>query len=234
MSSLKKLSDPDTDPTEVDAIIGAFVRQHENERLRKRWTNLLRQEGEKKAAAPPGTTKVRPLKAKRRWWLVAAAILLVSLLTVPLLWPSAASGADLLAEDRAAITLITYRSAVGLDTSPDSLRRVAIALFAGGDLQAAARVGERLLASTAATAKDSLNLGLIYSKDGAYQEVVRLLQPMAEAAAGTYRTEARYWLAAAWLGQGRIAEGKELLTTIRPEDGQRFYRKAQALLRASW
>lgn len=227
-TTTEKLEDPNLNEEDQDAIVGAFVRQQENERLRKHWENLLKEKYQlsRQSTPPKRTATIRKIILPI---LAIAATFLLLLLFLPDFM--AKDGEQVLAANLAEITIEGARS--GLVTTTDSLRLQVRTTYLAGDFTTAAATGERLLSLPDATAEDRLNLGIAHLRAGNYAEAdqnfSRLIDPP-----GNFTTEARYFLGLSLLSSGGAEAGLAELRKIKEADGLSIYQKAQALIAASW
>lgn len=233
MSLKDKLSDPNPDPKEEDAIIGAFVRKQAREDLRARWTEQLDREhnvqrtvgpAEKTAPQPARGAKIRQLI----WGLAAAAaVALLLIVFVPAL--TAADLQQLAAKYQTESPLDNYRS--GGDTPLDSLRSVGAKQITAKKFTAAATTGTILLSQPGTSPEDLLFLGFADLNAGnanAAESSFRQLQQ----SGSVYRAEATFFLALSLIAQDQTAEARKELASIPREGSGTYFGKAQDLLDA--
>lgn len=227
-TTTEKLEDPNLNEEDQDAIVGAFVRQQENERLRKHWETLLKEKHQvvRQASPPKRSATIRkfifPILA------VAAALLLLFVLLPNLMTDN---GQELLAANLTEISIEGDRS--GLATDADSLRSQVRTAYLAGNYLAAATTGERLLALPEATEEDQLNLGISQLRSENYPQANQSFNQLL-ASPNSFTTEARYYLGLSLLSSGDTAAGLTELRKISEADGRSIYQKAQALIGASW
>ncbi len=224
-----KLQDPNLSEKEQDEIIGAFIKQQEDQRLRKRWEEKLSQEyGISKKTTPPRRAGATIRKIGLALAAVAASLLLLFAILPQF---SATDGQELLAAyvEEVKIDAVRDLATAGIDT----LRRAFATEFTGQRFAAAATVGERLIALPAATDEDVLNLGEAYLRDQQFSRADNLFQQLIDQNSA-YLTEARFNLALSLLSQQKTTEGLAELQKISAADGNRMYRAAQELLAADW
>lgn len=227
-STTDKLQDPNLSEEEQDAIIGAFVRQHENERLRKRWEEQLSTKHKVTRAGMPVKRK-----ATIRRLGVAVVAIAATLLLLFAVWPMFAQpdGGELLA---------AYVSEVNVDGTrgegefaEDAIRADFLEAFRSGDFKEATRDGENLLALPAFTAEDELNLGKAYLRNNQYDKANAIFRELT-GRGGEITADATYFLGLSLLRQGDTTAGLAELRNIKATDGKRLHGKAQKLLEADW
>ncbi|MEM9526353.1 MAG: tetratricopeptide repeat protein [Bacteroidota bacterium] len=229
MTTSEKLRDPNLSEEEEDAIIGAFVRRYENERLRERWQVKLKKEHGVVRKEIITTTK----PAKIRRLVLGLITVAASLLLLFIFWPSLQqqNGQELLAVYVADISLDATRS-----TNPDpadSLRRVQFSAFEAADYALAQSSGEILLQLPEATLEDRFHLALIQLKGGQIDAAKTSLQALIDEDT-LYRAEAQFHLGLALLLEGDKTTSLDKLRQIQASDGRELYEKAQTLLRQKW
>lgn len=145
MTTTNKFKDPNLTEEEQDAIIGSFVRQRENSKLKKRWTEKLASEHNTRRVETSGR---KPAKIRKISFLLlsAAAALLFLLVFLPGLMMD--NGKELLAANLSEITLNGSRGATGTEApaSDEALRIQFRDNFQAKDFAAAIELGEELLA----------------------------------------------------------------------------------------
>ncbi|WP_020569565.1 tetratricopeptide repeat protein [Neolewinella persica] len=224
----EKLEDPNLSEEDKDAIVGAFVRHQENERLRKHWETLLKEKHQvsRKATPPKRSATLRKLFLPV---LAIAATLLLLLVFLPDLM--AKNGEQMLAANLSEISIEGVRSES--TTTVDSLRDQVRTTYLAGDFSTAATTGERLLSLPSASTEDQLNLGVAHLRAGNYAQASQYFTGLIDPP-GNFTTEARYYLGLSLLSSGNTKAGLEELQKIRETDGGSIYQKAQALIDASW
>jgi len=223
-TNINKLRDPDLPEDEQDAIIGSFVRRHENERLRKRWEDILSTEHGVSKRAPADKRKA----VIRRIGFVIAAIaasLLIFLTVIPNLGQQ--GGEELLAAYVTELNVDNTRA--GGNTDEQVLRRRVADAYAAEDFPAAVAAAETLHQAPAATPEDELTLGKAYLRNGNYEQAGQTLRRLIGRATD-YSTEARYALGLSLLQAGKKAEAIAELQRIAEADGASVYEKAQRLI----
>lgn len=223
-STTDKLQDPNLSEQEQDAIIGAFVRRHENDRLRQRWEQKLSTEYgvRKQPSAKVRNATIRKISIAI---LAVAASLLLFFVVVPQL--NQPGGEELLAAYIAEVTIDNSRGTA--ETEAETLRRQVADAFNKEDYPAAVTAAERLALMAEARPEDALNLGKSYLLNNDHDAAQRVLRSLI-AEATVYTTEARYALSLSLLSQKKTAEALEVLKNIRSADGTRIYQKARSLL----
>lgn len=224
-----KLKDPNLSEDEQDAIIGAFVRQHENDRLRERWTEKLATDHNLTRAKGP--VKRKGIVRRMSFVVVAIAATLLLLLAV---WPTLATqdqGAELLA---AYVTEVNVDGTRGEgDFAEDAIRSDFLEDFRSGDFNAAVAHGENLLVLPAYTPEDELNLGKAYLRNGQYEKANTIFRGLTNRG-GVMDADATYYLGLSLLKKGAVAAGLVELRKITSTDGKRLNEKASKLLKADW
>lgn len=223
-----KLQDPNLSEEEQDAIIGAFVRQHENERLRKRWENKLATDHKLTRATGP----VKRKSVIRRLGVAVVAIA-ATLLLLFAVWPlfSQNEGTELLA---AYVTEVNVDGTRGEgEFAEDVTRADFLNAFRAGDFAAAIGHGENLLVLPAFTAEDELNLGKAYLRNDDFGKAVTIFRDLINRG-GNITADASYLLGFTLLEQGSTDAGLAELRKIEPSDGNDLYGKAQDFLKADW
>jgi hypothetical protein len=227
-TTTEKLEDPNLNEEDQDAIVGAFVRQQENERLRKHWETLLKEKHQvtRQASSPKRSATIRrfifPILT------VAAALLLLFILLPNLMTDN---GEELLAANLTEISIEGDRSGSGTDA--DSLRSQVRTAYLAGDFLAAAASGQRLLDLPEATEEDQLNVGISHLRSEDYLQANDSFKLLL-GASSNLKTEARYYLGLSLLSSGDTAVGLKELGKITEADGRNIYQKAQALIDARW
>lgn len=229
MTTSEQLKDPNLSEEEEDAIIGAFVRRYENERLRERWKVKLEKEhgvvreGVKKKAKPAITRRL----------VLGLIAMAASLLFLLVFLPS-------LQQDNGQELLAAYVSEISLDatrnTDPnlaDSLRRVQFKAFEAKDFALARSSGQTLVELSDATLEDRFHLALVELKGGQVATAKNQLQALIDEDT-LYRAEAQFHLGLALLLEGKMTDGFATLRQLKPTDGGDLYEKAQTLLRQKW
>lgn len=223
-STTNKLKDPNLSEPEQDAIIGAFVRRHENERLRQRWEQKLKSEH--------GVDKQLPVKNRAAVIrkisiaiLAVAASLLLFFIVIPQF--DQPGGQELLAAYVSEMSIDNSRGTAGTDA--ETLRQQVANNFNNGNYAGAVSAGENLAQSPEAQPEDALNLGKAYLRNGDYPLAERVLRQLADQPTD-YTTEARYTLGLCLLSQEKTAEAVAELKKINSTEGAKIYRKARALI----
>ncbi|MFK8162388.1 MAG: tol-pal system YbgF family protein [Lewinella sp.] len=227
-TTTEKLEDPNLNEEDKDAIVGAFVRHQENERLRKHWEGLLKEKHRVARPAPEPKRSATIRKFLLPVLSVAATLLLLFLFLPGML---AEDGDQLLAANLTEITIEGARS--GSMTTLDSLRFQVRKTYLAGDFSDAAATGERLLLRPDASPEDQLNLGVAYLRAGDYTLANQHFSGLISQS-GNFSTEARYFLGLSLLSSGDTETGLAELRKIQEKDGLKLYQKAQALIDARW
>lgn len=223
-STANKLQDPNLSEPEQDAIIGAFVRRHENGRLRQRW--------EKKLQAEHGVSKQNPTKKRTATIrkisiaiLAVAASLLLFLVVIPQL--NQPSGQELLASYVSEMSIDNSRGTAVTDA--EALRRQVANAFNNGNYAGAVSAAESLALSAEAGPEDALNQGKAYLSNGDFKLAEQVLSQLADQSTD-YTTEARFTLGLSLLSQERITEAVAELKKIGAADGAEIYQQARMLI----
>lgn len=223
-TTTNKLKDPNLSEQEQDAIIGAFVRRHENERLRKRW--------EHKLTTDHGISKQPPAKKRKaviRKISLAIAAIAASLLFFFTIFPllDQPGGDELLAVYVSEVSINNTRG--GADTDLEVLRRQVANAYNVSDFSAAVLAAESLVSTADASPEDELNLGKAYLRNGNYAQADQTLRRLIGKATD-FTTEARYTLGLSLFSAGKNAAAITELQLIKETDGAKIYRKAQELI----
>jgi len=226
-TTTEKLEDPNLNEEDKDAIVGAFVRHQENERLRKHWEGLLKEKH--RVARPAAALRSATIRKIILAIMAVAATLLLLFLFLPGML--AEDGEQLLAANLTEITIEGARS--GSVTTLDSLRRQIRKSYLAGDFSDAAATGEQLLSRTDASPEDQINLGVAYLRAGDYAAANKHFSTLIDQA-GNFSTEARFFLGLSLLSSGDTEAGLVELRQIQEKDGLKLYKKAQALIGARW
>lgn len=223
-STTNKLQDPNLSEPEQDAIIGAFVRRHENERLRQRWEQKLKNEHgvRKQIGDKTRTATIRKIGIAI---LAVAASLLLFFVVMPQM--NQPGGQELLAVYVSEISIDNSRGTASTDA--ETLRQQVANAFNNGNYTVAISAAESLVQSTEAQPEDALNLGKAYLRNGDYTSAERVLRRLADQPTD-YTTEARYTLGLSLLSQEKTAEAIEELKKISSTEGAKIYQKARALI----
>ncbi len=223
-STTNKLKDPNLSEPEQDAIIGAFVRRHENERLRQRWEEKLQTEHGvgKQIPAKKRLATIRKISISI---LAVAASLLLFLVVIPQL--TQPSGQELLAGYVAEMSIDNSRGTVETDT--ENLRQQVANAFNDKNYAGAVSAAESLALSTDAGPEDVLNQGKAYLGNGDFKLAEQVLRQLVDQPTD-YTTEARYTLGLSLLSQERTSEAVEELKKIGATDGAKIYEKARMLI----
>lgn len=229
MITTNKLKDPNLSEEEQDAIIGAFVRQRENQALRKRWVTKLSNEHGVSVPKKQQASSAVIRKITFAVLAIAASLLLVFALLPALSGPS---GEELLASYLDETNIQTSRGGIA-DNTADSLRTVFSTAFFREDYAAAITVGQQLTANPSAVANDTFNLGLSYLKAGDNSSAISSFKALLSTSSDL-ETEASFYLAVALLQDGKSTEALELLNTIKESDGLTIFNKAQDLINLNW
>ncbi len=232
MTTTNKFKDPNLTEEEQDAIIGSFVRQREDTKLKKRWTEKLAKEHNLNREV---TSRRNPAKIRKISFLLlsAAAALLFLIVFLPSLMME--DGNALLADNLSEITLNGSRSAAATEdpTSVEILRIQFRDNFQAGDFAAAAKLGEQLIALPAVTDNDRLNLGFAYLRASQFSEAEKTFRGLL-AVNSEFASEARYYLGGTLLAAGDTEAGLDELRKINAADGGRLLESAKELLDANW
>jgi tetratricopeptide (TPR) repeat protein len=223
-STTNKLKDPNLSEQEQDAIIGAFVRRHENELLRQRWEEKLVTEHGVSKQFPARKRSVTIRKIGIAIMAIAASLLLFFVVMPQLNQPR---GEALLATYISEISIDNTRGTTGTDVG--TLRRRVADAFNDGDYAAAVGAGESLAQLPDALPEDELNLGKAYLRNANFERAEQALRGLVEQATD-YTTEARYTLALSLLSQRKTTEAVAELRKISAADGAKIYQKARSLI----
>jgi len=223
-STTNKLQDPNLSEQEQDAIIGAFVRRHENERLRQRWEDKLTTEHGISKQPPAKKRKATIRKIGIALLAVAASLLVIFVIMPQLNQPT---GNELLAAYVSEISIDNSRGTARTDA--ETLRQQVANAFSDGNYTGAVSAAESLSQLTEAEPEDALNLGKAYLRSGDFSSAERALNQLLSQPTD-YTTEARYTLGLSLLSQQKTAEAVEELKKINATDGANIYRKARALI----
>jgi len=226
MTTTEKLHDLNLPKVEEDAIIGAFVRQYENGRTRKRWIGVLKQDyGVVRPVSASRSYQVRKLPFVASLLAIAASLLLLLTFLPGLQQPS---GTDLLAQQVSQITLETSRSTGDRDI--DRLRRDMKNAYQQAHYGIAITAGKQLVALPEATKEDLLSLGLAQLRSEDYSGANAQFRELLADNAQVFRAEAHYYLGLSLLLQGDTEDGLSYLRQISAADGHKLYGRARALL----
>ena len=232
MTTTNKFKDPNLTEEEQDAIIGSFVRQREDSKLKKRWTEKLAKEHNIKREE---TSRRNPAKIRKISLLLlsAAAALLFLVVFLPSLMME--EGNVLLADNLSEITLSGSRSAAAIEepTSVEILRVQFRDNFQAGEFATAVTLGEQLIALPAVTDTDRLNLGFAYLRASQFSEAEKTFRGLL-AVNSPFASDARYYLGQTRLAAGDTEAGLDELRKISAADGGRLLESAKELLDANW
>jgi len=223
-STTNKLQDPNLSEPEQDAIIGAFVRRHENERLRQRWEEKLQTEHGvgKQVVAQKRTATIRKISIAI---LAVAASLLLFFVVLPQL--NQPGGQELLAGYISEMSIDNTRGTAGTDA--ETLRQQVANAFNNGNYAAAVSAADSLAQLAEAQPEDALNQGKAYLLNGNFELAEQVLRRLADLS-NDYTTEARYALGLSLLRLERTTEAVVELKKISVTDGAKIYQKARVLI----
>jgi len=230
MTTTENFRDPNLSDDEQDAIIGAFVRQREDAKLRARWEKKLASEQQLSRKEKPVVRTMGKIRRLSFLLVGVAAALLFLVVFLPGLMVQ--NGEELLAENITELSLSGTRGATQA-TTPDDLRSQLLNNFQAGDFASAALAGERLMDLPEASEADRLNLGLAYLRAKRYEAAAGAFRRLVEGGS-IFRSEARYYLGLSLLAGGDTPAGLEQMRQITPADGGRIYDNAKELLGADW
>jgi len=232
MTTINKFTDSNLTEEEQDAIIGSFVRQREDTKLKNRWAEKLAKEHNIRRKE---TSRNNPAKIRKLYFLLlsAAAVLLFLLVFLPGLMM--ADGKELLATNLSEITLSGSRGATATDgpVSDEALRIQFRDNFQAGDFTTATELGEQLIALPATTDNDRLNLGFAYLRASQFPEAEETFRTLLSTNSD-FASEARYYLGISLLAAGDTKAGLDELRKITAADGSQLLESAKAYLDADW
>lgn len=229
MSIRNKLNDPNLSEEETDQIIGAFVRRHENDRLRKQYARKLK-DNYGISRGVPITEKFSKKPSHRSWWITAAAaavIILAVFAWSP--WQQSFTPEELLARhfDPTIIILPTTRSQTPQPGREEQFRQTFFDNYRVSDYQDALMAARGL---NNPTTTDSFFMALAYlgmnQTDIAFDFFTNL-----ENSESIYHEEISWYTALLNWKIGDLDKGIEQLKSYRVGDS--YYFKAREFLRAT-
>jgi hypothetical protein len=228
MSIKNKLNDPNLNEEDADQIIGAFVRRHENERLRKQYARQLKDEYSVSRSTPVVSQPVKRSRVSSMWLLsVAAAVILMVFVWAP--WRETFTPEELLARhlDPAAVVLPTTRSGTPAPGSEEQSRQTFLDNYSLEGYQDALMAARGL---DAPTTTDSFFMALAYL--GMEQSDIALdFFTKLESSQSVYHEEITWYTALLNWKLGDLDAGIHQLRSYRVGDA--YYSDAREFLRAT-
>ena len=223
----EKIKDPTNSEAEDEMIIGAFLRQLEEEKIKARWQGKLeREHGFARPKDPPAKRVTL-----RRAIFAAVAVAATALILLMVLRFDRPNGPELLAGETEDIELIAFRGSGR--TAVDAQRQSVNTAFFDGEYELATTLSSALVDGPAASSLDVYNHGLLLLRVGDTDAAARQFSLLIERG-DDYRSEAILHRAMAYLTSQRVEEGLRELRAITPDDGDKLYKRARALIEADW